>query len=86
MQGNTNQNKIKGFSLSLSTWVICSHVFRVKSFDIDSIILLYDSMKYTALLNVLISSVLLRLWCYRFNVYHPYLYAYAAYPGHLYYP
>ena len=29
----------------------------------------YDFMKYTALLNVLISSVLLPLWWYRFNVY-----------------
>ena len=41
----------------------------------------YDFMKNTALLIVLISSVLLPLWWYRY----PYLYAYVAYPGHLYY-
>ena len=42
-------------------------------------------MKYAELLNDLISSVLIPLWWYRsLTLTYPYLYAYAAYPGHLY--
>ena len=65
--------KLQGFSLSLSlspsTWMIFSPVFRVKKFDIDTSICIIWFYEVYCTLNVLISSLLLLLWWYRFNVY-----------------